>query len=458
MTRVTPPRIAQVAFVVLFGATLFAPAVFAERREPQVPVRYPLGPDSLVQADVPKGRLEGPFEFRSKIIAPTVRLYWVYVPAQYDPATPANLLVFQDGNRATNPNGVIRVQNVLENLAAKKQIPPTIGIFITPGQRGDVYPDTIGTSNPDNRDREYDVLDDNYARMLIEEIMPEVGKKYRFTDDPARRAIGGSSSGAICAFTVAWHYPNEFRNVISFIGSFTNIHGGHVYPQMIRESEKKDIRVFLQDGINDNRSPQNPERDWYLQNKLMAEAFEAKEYDYAYVLGEGPHADDHGGAMLPYMLRWVWRDLPGVNAGEAEELVAAAKAVKPERVDAFRGFDANAKVDAAGMWTWSQRRRGGEVTSTLTIRSEGGKLAGTLQLPPGFGEDQAPPPAEVVVELEGNKLYVDGPTRTVTRGDNTFTTTTSYQGIIEGDRVVGWELRDFNGSPRDGRWEARRSN
>ncbi len=144
----------------------------------------------------------------------------------------------------------------MENLIHKKQMPVTIGIFITPGQRGDEY--TVkGTGNPDNRSIEYDSLGDKYARFLIEEMLPEVGKKYNLTKDPAGRAIGGTSSGADSAFTVAWERPTEFRNVLSMIGSYTNIRGGHVYPDLVKKNEPKPIRIFIQDGVNDNRSPKN---------------------------------------------------------------------------------------------------------------------------------------------------------------------------------------------------------
>jgi enterochelin esterase family protein len=290
------------------------PAVFGQNPTPggQAPAQtsYRLGPDSLPQEGVPKGKLEGPLLFRSKIFEGTVRQYWVYVPAQYSPDKPACVLVFQDGQRAVNPTGVLRVPQVMENLIAKKEMPVTIGIFITPGQRGEEYPG--GTGNPNNRSVEYDSLGDRYARFLIEEMLPEVGKKYNLTKDPAGRAIGGASSGAICAFTVAWERPNEFRKVISLIGSFTNIRGGHVYPDLVRKSEPKPIRIFLQDGINDNRNAKNPARDWYLQNQAMVAAFKEKGYDMNHVFGEGNHSDNHGGAILPDILRWLWRDYSGV--------------------------------------------------------------------------------------------------------------------------------------------------
>ena len=161
--------------------------------------------DHFPQDGIPPGKLEGPFEFHSKIIDGTVRQYWIFVPAQYDPSTPASVLVFHDGYRATNPDGKIRAPQVLENLIAKGEIPVTIGIFISPGNRSQSYPQDLGGRNPNNRANEYDAMDDRYARFVVEEMLPEVSKKYNLTSDPEQRAIGGSSSGAIAAFTVAWY-------------------------------------------------------------------------------------------------------------------------------------------------------------------------------------------------------------------------------------------------------------
>jgi enterochelin esterase family protein len=277
---------------------------------PVQPKTYTLGPDSLPQEGVPKGKLEGPFLFKSNIVKNTVRQYWIYVPAQYTSEKPACVLVFQDGQRAINPNGVLRVPTVMDNLIHKKEMPVTIGIFITPGQRGEEYPESIGYGNPNNRSIEYDSLGDRYARFIVEEMLPEVGKRYNLTRDPKGRAIGGASSGAICAFTVTWERPNEFRKVISLIGSFTNLRGGHIYPEWIRESKKKPIRIFIQDGILDNRNPDNPYLDWHLQNEAMVAALKERGYDMKYIYGEGGHSDDHGGAILPDILRWLWRDYP----------------------------------------------------------------------------------------------------------------------------------------------------
>jgi enterochelin esterase family protein len=433
--------------VALSSATTAAEPTRAAR-DPQVPPKYSLTADSLPQKDVPKGKLEGPVLFKSKVIKDTVRKYWVHVPAQYTGEKPASVLVFHDGARAINPAGVLRVPQVLDNLIAKKQIPVTIGVFITPGQRGDTFPDSIGTGNPNNRDREYDVLTDAFARMVIDEILPEVGQKYKLAKEPENRAIGGSSSGGICAFTVAWERPAEFRNVISLIGSFTNIHGGHVYPDLVRKADKKPLRVFLQDGEQDNRSPRNLDRDWYLQNQKMIAALKEKGYDHAAVVGKGGHSDDHGGAILPFMLRWVWRDHPDV-AKSNDDLVALAAAVKPEPVKLFPNHDPKATVDPTGKYAWEVRQGNAVTAFTLTVAMKDGKPTGTLESKRGDAATSAPI-ADAV--LEGNKLMFAVATRNFGRE-----AVATYQGIVTGTGVTGWVLTDFDGQPRDAAWSAKRA-
>lgn len=264
--------------------------------------QYVLGPDSQVQKDVPQGKVtQMPPWKDSKIYPGTTRDWWVYVPAQYKPEQPANVMVFCDGGGFVKPDGQFRAPVVFDNLIAKGEMPVTIGIFINPG----VFP----TSNPkekprSNRSFEYDSLGDQYARFLLEEILPEVAKTYKLTDNPDGRAICGNSSGGICAFTVAWERPDAFRKVVSHIGSFTNIRGGHVYPALIRKAEKKPIKVFLQDGSNDL---DNQFGNWPLANQDMAAALKFAGYDYQFVLGEGTHNGKHGASLLPDTLRWLWK-------------------------------------------------------------------------------------------------------------------------------------------------------
>ncbi|RYD25169.1 MAG: esterase family protein, partial [Lysobacteraceae bacterium] len=165
------------------------------------------------------GRVEGPFALHSRIYPGTVRRYWVYVPAGYDASTPPNLLLFQDGQRAVNPAGSLKLPAVLDTLIEQKLIPQTLGVFVTPGNVSVRYPDTLGMQNPDHRTEEYDALSDTYGRMTLDELLPAIAWRWRFSGDPKRRAIGGTSSGAIAAWTVAWRHPDAFGNVISFIGS-----------------------------------------------------------------------------------------------------------------------------------------------------------------------------------------------------------------------------------------------
>ncbi len=208
---------------------------------------YQLGPDSKRQGGVPEGAVTE-HVWKSQIFPGTVRRYWLYVPKQYDPATPTAVMVFQDGHAYVDPNGQFRAPIVLDNLIHRREIPVMAAIFIDPGHKKETLPEKPGwRPQPENRSFEYDTLSDQYARFLLEEILPEVGKTVRLTDNPERRAICGISSGGICAWTVAWERPDAFRKVLSHVGSFTNIRGGHVYPALIRKTERKPIRVFLQD-------------------------------------------------------------------------------------------------------------------------------------------------------------------------------------------------------------------
>jgi enterochelin esterase-like enzyme len=264
---------------------------------------YKLGPDSMPQDGVPKGKVSQ-HHWKSEIFPGTERDYWVYVPAQYDGSAPACVMVFQDGGNYVNvtEKGQFRVPVVFDNLIHKKEIPIMIGIFINPG----VVPAADPKQKPRaNRSFEYDTLSDQYARFLEKEILQEVGKDYKLRQDAPGRGICGISSGGICAFTVAWERPDLFSKVLSHVGSFTNIRGGDTYPGIIRKTEKKPIRVFLQDGENDL---DNLHGNWPLANKQMAAALKFMKYDYQFVMGTEGHNGKHGGAVLPESLRWLWRE------------------------------------------------------------------------------------------------------------------------------------------------------
>lgn len=311
--------------LLLFCALLMSFSSFASALEIRTQVTQT--EDHFPQEGVPRGEIKGPFEFHSKIIADTVRRYWIFVPAQYDASSPASLLVFQDGQRATNPEGSLRVPQVMENLIAKGDMPVTIGLFVTPGNTSQHYPDNLGMSNPNHRAQEYDALNDRYARMLIEELIPELEKSYNLTKDPEQRAIGGTSSGAIAAFTAAWERPDYFRKVYSSIGSYVSIGfrpeetpiklGGQDYPALIRREAIRPMKIFFQDGTNDL---DNEWGNWFLANQQMVAALEyanriadknnvkGPRYQFISVWTDGEHNDSHPGALLPEGLKWLWEN------------------------------------------------------------------------------------------------------------------------------------------------------
>ena len=258
-----------------------------------------------VQPGVPQGKLTKFTEFKSQVFTNTVRDWWVYVPAQYTADKPACVMVFQDGHDYVGLKGSWRVPTVFDNLIAKGEMPVTIAILINPGHN----PANPAPKSPwggSNRSFEYDSLGDRYARFILDEILPEVGKTYNLTKDPAGRAICGASSGGICSFTVAWERPDQFHKVLSTIGSFTNIRGGHVYPALIRKTERKALRVFIEDTSGD---VDNEFGSWWIANQQMASALKFQGYDAKAEFAEGyGHNSKHGGSIFPDVLKWLWRD------------------------------------------------------------------------------------------------------------------------------------------------------
>jgi sugar lactone lactonase YvrE/enterochelin esterase-like enzyme len=272
---------------------------------------YQPGPDSKPQPGVPKGELLKFTLDKSKIFPGTTRDYWIYVPAQYKPESPACVYVQQDGIRFEAPT-------VFDNLIHKREMPIVIGVFVTPG--------VVKAANANmaldrfNRSYEYDGLGDNYVRFLLEELLPEVetkktsdGRVIKLSHDGKDRAIGGSSSGAIAAFTAAWERPNEFTRVFSAIGTYVDLRGGLRYPTLVRKYEPKRLRIFMQDGSNDNNKYGG---DWWMANQTMERALTFAGYEVRHVWGNGGHTGKQATAVFPDAMRWLWQDWPRrVGAG-----------------------------------------------------------------------------------------------------------------------------------------------
>jgi enterochelin esterase-like enzyme len=265
-------------------------------------VKYTYTKDSERQRDVPRGEVSQ-HRYQSEIFGGTSRDYWLYVPAQYRATAPAALMVFQDGQAYVSEDGGFRVPIVFDNLIHQEAMPVTIGLFINPGHAGKSPPDRVWQS--DNRSYEYDSLTEKYSRFLLDEMIPELQKNYALSSNPRQRAIAGISSGGICAFTVAWQRPDCFHKVLSHVGSFTDIRGGHNYPCFIRQWAKRDIKVFLQSGEQDLDTQFG---NWWLANLQMEAALRFRKYDHKFVGGVGGHDAEHGGAILPDSLRWLWAD------------------------------------------------------------------------------------------------------------------------------------------------------
>jgi sugar lactone lactonase YvrE/enterochelin esterase-like enzyme len=265
-------------------------------------------------ADVPKGELRK-YEFASSKVFPgTVRDYWVYVPRQYDPGKPACLFVCQDGIKYDAPA-------VFDALIHRKEMPVTIGVFVMHGKVEALSP---GALDRFNRSFEYDGLGDAYARFLLDELLPEVERKTTSDGRPIRlskngndHAIGGSSSGAICAFTAAWERPDAFRRVFSAIGTYVGLRGGNDYPTLVRKTEPKPIRIFLQDGSNDLNIYGG---DWWMANQEMERALTFAGYEVNHAWGNEGHNANHATRIFPDAMRWLWKDWPApVKAGAGSQ-------------------------------------------------------------------------------------------------------------------------------------------
>ncbi|MEO8126719.1 MAG: alpha/beta hydrolase-fold protein [Bryobacteraceae bacterium] len=280
------------------------------------------GPYSYAKPGVPAGKLSEKLVHTSRIYPGMKSDYWVYVPAQYDPKTPAAVMVWQDGEVLVPRELPSRAQVVFDNLTYEKKIPVIIQVLISPGLVGETKMRSI----------EYDSVNDTYARFLRDEILAEVQLKYNLRKEGYSRAIAGDSSGGICAFNVAWQQPDQFSRVLSRIGSFTSIQwkpgildGGNVFPNKIRKEPHRNVRVWLQDGSGDL---ENEHGSWPLQNVQMANSLKLREYDFHLAWGAGTHNRNGGHAELADEMIWLWRDY---DAGKTEQTyqMEASERAKP---------------------------------------------------------------------------------------------------------------------------------
>jgi enterochelin esterase-like enzyme len=282
------------------------------------------GPDSYPKPGVPQGKISEKFVHTSKLYDGMRSDYWIYVPAEYDPNVPAALMVWHDGQGLVDRNGQSRLQDAIDNLTYEKKIPVAIYVFVSPGDytmtpESPTYnfvakfsKDSGRTLKDATRSTCYDTVTDRYARLLHDELLPEVEAKYNIRKDGYSHAVVGNSSGGISAFNIAWWHPEWFSRVVTRIGTFTSIQwqpgtldGGNVFPFAVRKQPKRNIRVWLQDGSEDL---ENEHGSWPLQNIQMANSLKLREYDFHLSFGNNNHTGASGGAETPEELAWIWRD------------------------------------------------------------------------------------------------------------------------------------------------------
>jgi gluconolactonase len=271
---------------------------------------YPLGPDSQPQDGVPKGTVTHFVLKPGRLYPGTPHKYAIYVPAQYDAAKPTPFMIFLDGSQALGD--VMRVPIVFDNLIAKHEIPAMIGIFVDPG----ILP-AISANDQQryNRIFEYDSLSPRFSRFLLGELIPAVGAKYNLSSNPDDRGLSGVSTGAVGALMSAWNRPDQFHRVLSFIGTYVDMKGADHLPALIRKTEPKPIRIFMQDGSHDHIAAAEPygwdfAGSWPINNEVMYQAFQYAGYDVRLEMGTGTHSTKQAGAIMPDALRWLWRGYP----------------------------------------------------------------------------------------------------------------------------------------------------
>ncbi len=268
-------------------------------------------PEAHPDTNVPEGKILSIRDWDCDLYPNTVRRIWIYVPADLPAGgNDLGLIQFNDGHIYLDKEGPVRAASVLDSLHAAGEIGPTVGVFVIPGMPTHINADAEAWSEvewdvaAEQRSIEYDSMRADYGRFLLDELLPFVERRadVRLTDDPKSRICCGASSGGIAAFTCAWHFPNAFSRVLSHVGSFANIKGGHNYPWLDRSTPRKDIKVFLQSGENDAATIFG---DWPLANQTMAKALDYAGYEYRFEFGTGGHTLAHGGSLFADAIRWL---------------------------------------------------------------------------------------------------------------------------------------------------------
>jgi enterochelin esterase family protein len=303
--------------------------------------------DSYPQPGVPEGKLSEQLVYESQVYRGWRISYWVYAAPGVEPGTPSPAMVWQDGHRFVYPGNRARLLTVADNLVHQKKIPPLVLVLIAPGYIGNFDNSRYVPNDDVNRMRSilYDTVNDDYNKMVIGEIFPEVEKKYKLRADGYSRAIGGQSSGGICSFNAAWWRPEAFSRVLSRIGSYAALQwrrgqanpnrrfglddpadvldGGYIFPFLVRARDRKNIRVWLEDGVHDL---ENRAGSWPLQNLQLANSLKMKEYDFHFSFGNHQHSTEHGDAELPRALTWLWRDYDPAKSSQEFSIDVEEKA------------------------------------------------------------------------------------------------------------------------------------
>ena len=247
-------------------------------------------------------------------VVPYTRQVAVYVPAGYKPGTPIPFIVAQDGMSPSYRNNI---PPALDTLIHEKRVPAMVAVMVHNGG---------GDAQGSQRGLEYDTVSGVYTDFIETEVLPRITKDYgvAFTKDPEGRATMGGSSGAACAFTMAWFHPELYRRVLSYSGTYVNQQSPlsptsprgawEYHATYIPYSPAKPIRVWMHVSERDNRNGDKEEtwHNWVLANERMAAALKAKDYKYQYVYSQDSGHTDRAviAATLPEALEWLWQGYP----------------------------------------------------------------------------------------------------------------------------------------------------